>query len=282
MDAKTLRQKKVRIMKTYLLLILVLLLAAGLPAQAQEGGGDSSSRASGAGIDELADRLKRYSADLLVRAYADIKTGSAGLQREIERAFTAQQFDASVGLFQQMLGDERSAPILLDAVRVLRDLTGNLPKSETTEPLIRNIENTVREIERELRTGRGPTAEAAAPADRPSADRRSDPAEEENGNLPLAGRAFWRGMVDNKVHLLVRGNRIETRTVEGQSYPAGTYTFTAVLPERSVAVGLDLQEGRGRARVFQQPAPENDFTAIIEIEDPGGGAREYRLEIFWK
>ena len=40
--------------------------------------------------------------------------------------------------------------------------------------------------------------------------------------------------------------------------------------------------GRGTVRVIQQPAGTNDFTAIIEIFDDGGGSQEYRIEVTWR
>jgi len=49
-----------------------------------------------------------------------------------------------------------------------------------------------------------------------------------------------------------------------------------------VTVDVNRKKGRGKVRVIQQPSTDNDFTAIVEIYDNGGGAREYQLEIFWK
>ena len=98
-----------------------------------------------------------------------------------------------------------------------------------------------------------------------------------------AGKVFWRGMVDNKVHLVIKGDALEQRTIEGQDKVAGKYSFTAPLPQRAVTVGFVRKEGRSKKiRIVQQPAADNEFTAIVEIHDDGGGAREYQLEIFWQ
>jgi hypothetical protein len=70
--------------------------------------------------------------------------------------------------------------------------------------------------------------------------------------------------------------------MEGTAYPDGVSSFTASLPRRAVSVGVNKTSGRGTATVFQQPTAENDFTAVIEIVDDKGGAKEYLLEIFWK
>ena len=98
----------------------------------------------------------------------------------------------------------------------------------------------------------------------------------------IRGRVFWKGMVDAKVQLIIKGDKIETKTLEGRAYPDGTYSFTAPLPNEVVKVDITKTEGRGSAAVTQQPAADNDFTAIVEITDPKGGAKEYQVEIFWE
>ncbi|MGD9629933.1 MAG: hypothetical protein AB7V18_11870 [Pyrinomonadaceae bacterium] len=97
------------------------------------------------------------------------------------------------------------------------------------------------------------------------------------------GKVYWRGSVDNKVHLIIRGNTLEQRTVEGQDTGPGTFSFTSSLPEQAVTVGVIRKEGKSKKiAVVQQPTAENLFTAIVEVHDDGGGAREYILEIFWR
>jgi len=98
-----------------------------------------------------------------------------------------------------------------------------------------------------------------------------------------SGKVFWRGSVDNKVHLTIKGDTLEQKAVEGTETAAGTFSFTAPLPEQAVTVGVTRKEGRSKKiKVIQQPTADNDFTAIIEIHDNGGGARDYVLEIFWQ
>ena len=97
------------------------------------------------------------------------------------------------------------------------------------------------------------------------------------------GKVFWRGMVDDKLHLVIRGDKIEHKTVSGGTQPDGFFSFTAALPEQAVTVNALRVEGRSKKiAVIQQPTAENEFTAIVEIHDQGGGAREYRLEISWR
>ena len=97
------------------------------------------------------------------------------------------------------------------------------------------------------------------------------------------GKVFWRGTVDDKVQLVIRRDKLEHRNVSGNPQPDGNYSFTAPLPDQAVIVSIPRIEGRSKkVTVVQQPTSENDFTAIVEIHDEGGGAREYFLEIAWR
>ena len=97
------------------------------------------------------------------------------------------------------------------------------------------------------------------------------------------GKVFWRGMVDDRVHLVIKADKIEHKTVSGQAKSDGVYSFTAPLPQQTVIVTVNKQKGRSKqVKVIQQPSQENDFTAIVEIYDDGGGAKEYQLEISWR
>ena len=98
----------------------------------------------------------------------------------------------------------------------------------------------------------------------------------------IAGRVFWKAMVDAKIRLSIKGDKIETKTLAGKEYPEGIYSFTTPLPDSPVTVGLNKTEGRGKAAVVQQPTQDNNFTAIVEVTDEKGGAREYQLEIYWQ
>lgn len=97
-----------------------------------------------------------------------------------------------------------------------------------------------------------------------------------------SGRVFWRGTIDDKVQLVIKSDTIQEQTISGQTNPDGVFSFTASLPDSPVTVGVNKKKGRGKVSVIQQPSSTNDFTAIVEIYDDGGGAREYQLDIFWK
>lgn len=46
-------------------------------------------------------------------------------------------------------------------------------------------------------------------------------------------------------------------------------------------VAAKMIKRRGSISVIQQPSGDNDFTAIIEINDEKGGAKAYQLDIAW-
>lgn len=97
-----------------------------------------------------------------------------------------------------------------------------------------------------------------------------------------SGKVFWYGMVDNKIHLVIKGRTLEQRTIEGQTLATGSYSFTAPLPQTDTTVRVTKLEGRGKVvAVVQQPSAANNYEAIIEIVDDDGGAREYLIEIAW-
>lgn len=99
----------------------------------------------------------------------------------------------------------------------------------------------------------------------------------------VQGRVFWRGMIDDRVHLSIKGTTLSSKAVSGSTLAEGIYSFTAPLPDRDVTVEVVKKKGRSKnVRVIQQPSVDNDFTAVVEIHDDGGGAKEYQLEIFWR
>ena len=243
-------------MKKSLFLVLFSIIAFSFSVQAQDD--FSSSR-----LNNLSNQLKRHTVDLVDQTYNDLRRGNANSRREVEAAFLAQQFDAGAGLFQQMVQDNLRASDLRDATSILKGLAGRAPNFGASGNLWREARTTVEDIERELGgSGGGNTGGGDTGGSR-------------------TGTAFWRGTVDSKVQLVIRDRSIETQTITGRAYPAGTFSFTNSMPNQNVEVSVVKKEGRGNIRIVQQPNRRNNFTTIIEIDDAGGGARQYQLEIFW-
>lgn len=95
------------------------------------------------------------------------------------------------------------------------------------------------------------------------------------------GRVYWRGQVDDKLQITVRGLSLETKTLSGKAMPEGSYSFTAKLPDSEKNISVTKIEGRGKINVLQQPTAENNYTAIIEVHDDRGGVSDYLLNIWW-
>lgn len=249
-------------MKNTIFLFLFLFLSVVFTAQAQELERYSSGR-----LDDLSSQLKSQTVDLVDRTNDELRRGNSASRNQIEAAFLARQLDSSAGLFDDLVRDRRNAAELRDAAAILADLVRRAPGYGSNSNLWRGVQNSINDINRELgrNTGGGNNGD--------------------NGNNSgdgVTGRTFWRGMVDDVVQLEIRGRNIEVRTVSGRSYNNGTFSFTSPLPARKVSVAVDKKKGRGNVEVIQQPSRDNDFTAVIEISDRDGGAKEYQLEIYWQ
>ena len=91
----------------------------------------------------------------------------------------------------------------------------------------------------------------------------------------------WRGRVDDDVRIRIRGGSAEIETIGGTEYNDAQPNFYNSLPNRRVTVRLTQKRGRGDIFIEQQPSRENDFTAIVRIKDPKGGASDYEFELQW-
>ncbi len=245
-------------MKKSILFTLFLLSIFSLSAAAQED--FYSSR-----LDSYANQLKRNSVDLVDRTSDDLRRSASNTRAKLEEAFLAHQLDASAGLFQQMISDRRSGAEMRDAAAIINDLVRRAPSYGANSNLWRNAQNSLNDINREL-GGTNGGGNGGGNTD----------------NRPVIGRVYWRGTVDDKIQLVIRGGQIETRLLSGTSYPEGTFSFTSSLPNRNVSVDVNKTKGRGGVRVVQQPSKSNDFTTIVEISDSGSGAKEYQLDIYWR
>ncbi len=237
----------------------VLLLAFSAAAQ------DDAERYSSPRLENLVNQLKGYTVDLVDRTSEDMKRSPASSRADIETAFLAQQLDASAGLFSQMIRDGRRASELRDGASILSELARRGPNSGLNNSLWRDAQRTIGDINRELGSGNNGGNNGGG-----------------NNPPPSQGRAFWRGTVDKEVHLILQRRNLETRTVSGSTYNNVNFSFTASMPTRKVTVEVIKKKGRGRVRVLEQPNRDNDYTAVIQILDEDGGAKEYELEISWQ
>lgn len=212
-------------------------------------------------VGPAADQLRRATQQLAQRTSQDLLRGAAHSRNDVQDALLAQQMDASAALFVEMIRTRRPTAEVREATAQLAELAQRSPAASPHSGLWRQVQSAVSDVSREIgwqQPGPG----------RPS--------------RPIVGRLTWRGQVDDRVYLAIRGRSIETQTISGLTKPDGVATFTSPLPATPVDVEVEKQSGRGEVRVLQQPSRANDFTAVIEIYDNRPGAQEYRLEIIWR
>lgn len=239
---------------------IIVILAGALSASAQYD--NQSSR-----VLNNADQLKRDTGVLAERVSQDVLRSFSVSRNDLEIALLAKQLDGAAMLLLDMVRARKPVNQLREIASMLTDLSRRAPNVSAHIGLWRTVQNVVDDINRDL-SGWGQGGGGWNPA--PPNDR------------PIIGRATWRGRVDDRVHLAVQGGYIDVRTISGTQYGVGTFNFTSPLPNRNVEVIADRRQGRGRVSVIQQPSRANNFMAVIEIVDGGGGARDYEIEIVWR
>jgi hypothetical protein len=257
-------------MKKFILFTLLAVFALSLSVSAQE------DRYASSRLTNLSNQLKRQTVDLADRTSESLRNGYNSSRSDIEAAFNATQIDASAGLFQQMVRDNSSASQLRDAASILSDIARRSSTYGSNGSYWRDVQRSVDDINREIggNTSGGGWGNGNGNGNGGWGNN--------NGNSNNAlGKARWRGTVDKEVHLVLHNNTLDTQIFDGQDYGAGTYNFTAALPNSNVQVYVNKKKGRGNVTVIQQPDRGNDYTTIIKVLDGDGGAKEYDVEIYW-
>jgi hypothetical protein len=96
-----------------------------------------------------------------------------------------------------------------------------------------------------------------------------------------AGKISWTGKVDQTGQIKINGKQIQSVDDSQMLLPNVFTSMTGMLARRIVKVAAVKIKGRGTVTVIQQPDWENDFTAIVQINDEEFGASDYQLEISW-
>src|SRR5438093_1395526 len=94
-------------------------------------------------------------------------------------------------------------------------------------------------------------------------------------------RFHWEGIVDGTDIIRVRRRQVQTEVRSGAPVQRERYEFTDPLPNIRIDVELEVIEGRGRVQLLEQPRPNNDYAAVIRIEDPDRGQSRYVFELRW-
>jgi hypothetical protein len=243
-------------MVTKSLLVVAAILLFASPAFPQFG---QSNR-----LNDLTARLSREAQDLADATYNNSANSPRNNRNEVDAVMLTHQFAASARIFDRMVVDRRRNAELRNAFDLLSTLARSVERNNLQRNSWFNIQRLISDISRELGTD-GPGGGGG-------------------GQFPDTGRSgsmTWRGRVDDDVRIRIRGGSADIETIGGTEYNDGQVNFTNSLPSRRATVRLTGQRGRGQIFIEQQPSRENDFTAIVRIKDPRGGASEYAFELQW-
>jgi hypothetical protein len=213
-------------------------------------------------LEDLADRLARAAEGLASESYRGFAERDRGNRADVEALYFVQQFSAGAALFRRMVSDGRPDAELRDAADVLSSQIRSSDRFSFGRRSWQEMEGILNDIGRELNSG---------------ASRRND---YDPGDR-VVGRMHWQGTVDEVVQIFVQGGDASPRAVKGTAVRNVTFNLTAPLPRRPVKVEVRKLKGRGSVDVIQQPARDNDFTAVVEIRDTKGGAEQYEFELIW-
>ena len=215
-------------------------------------------------LSDLAGRLSRDAQDFADSSYSNFTNNQRALRNDIEAVMLAHQFAGASQIFYRMVVDRRRQQDLRDAFDMLQNLARSVERNNVQRNNWYNIQRLLSDISRELNYGGG----GGGGGDYPDSGNRS-------------GRMTWRGRVDDDVRIRIRGGSADVETIGGSPYYDAQPNFSNSLPNRRVTVRLTEKRGRGDIFIEQQPTRENDFTAIVRIKDPKGGASDYAFTLEW-
>ena len=213
-------------------------------------------------LNDLAGRLSRDAQDFADSSYSNFTNNQRALRNDIEAVMLAHQFAGASQIFNRMVVDRRRQQDLRDAFDMLQNLARSVDRNNVQRNNWYNIQRELNDISRELNYGGG------GGNDYPDSGNRS-------------GRMTWRGRVDDDVRIRIRGGSADVETIGGSPYYDAQPNFSNSLPNRRVTVRLTDKRGRGDIFIEQQPTRENDFTAVVRIKDPKGGASDYSFTLEW-
>jgi hypothetical protein len=213
-------------------------------------------------LTDLAGQLSRDAEDFADASYTNFTNNQRAFRNDIEAVMLAHQFAGASRIFYRMTVDRRRNQDLREAFDMLQNVGRSVERNNAQRSNWSNIQRLLTDISRELNYGGG------GGGDYPDTGNRS-------------GRMTWRGRVDDDVRIRIRGGSADVETIGGSPYYDGQPNFNNSLPNRRVTVRLSEKRGRGDIFIEQQPTRENDFTAIVRIRDPKGGASDYAFTLEW-
>ena len=93
------------------------------------------------------------------------------------------------------------------------------------------------------------------------------------------GKCTIEVVVDGAAKVEIRGNTATLRDLNGQPPQWRRFECTAVMPPNPANFRFQGIDGRGRQTLIQDP--RNGGSAVVQIQDPQGGAEAYTFDIMW-
>ena len=237
--------------------ILIILCVSAFSVNAQ------SSRVS-----ELGSKLQQNIGSLADGFAKDYFSRANNNRDQVDNLLVSNQLRITIEAFLLLVKNNRPNSELRDAADSLDDRSGKLNSDDSNKIQLQQLKKDIEELQNELKKSDN------------SSDNKTENRKPSKTGESL-GKLYWQGNVDDEVHLIIRGNIVQAKTISGTEYNDAIFNFTSPLPTENVQVSVNKKDGRGNVKVIQQPSSENNFTAIVQILDKSGGAREYVLEISW-
>ena len=101
-----------------------------------------------------------------------------------------------------------------------------------------------------------------------------------NGARPLFS---WNGRVDREAYIVMQNGDVRTQ-IDGSNNGAGSgrVRVGSALPQTDGFIDVQMQEGRGRVDVVEQPTARNGYRAVVRVRDDDAGAGIYRIVASWR
>lgn len=96
------------------------------------------------------------------------------------------------------------------------------------------------------------------------------------------GSVSWSGRIDDRTNIIIQSDQITEQAISGSNPYGINKSMNGVLPRAAAILSVIKMDGRGEARVIQQPNRDNNYTAIVQVTDPKSGADNYRFQMNWQ
>ena len=91
----------------------------------------------------------------------------------------------------------------------------------------------------------------------------------------------WQGYVSGSATLYIQGDRVDVQGRNTGAVDRPEYKFNAPLPAARQRVEVAVRSGQGSVEIVEQPTPDNQYSAVIQIEPRAQRTEKYVLDFRW-